>query len=215
MPKFRMLSLGLLAVLATSAFAVMQAGAATGGHFIAPAHSIIKSKETLGTNHRLEFVSHGLEGGIVCDVVSYTDYTSAKETETEVTVTPSYSTCHTTNGEHNVTVTTNGCHYKFTVGAGGSGTADLICPTGKAIVIKHPACEITIPPQNNIGGISYVTTVENGVHALTLDSKAQFSTQYHGGICIFTGTNHVGTLNGSATVNGFNTAGTAVSITAT
>ena len=213
MTKLRMLSVGLIAVLC-SAFAVVQAGATTGGHFIAPAGTTIKSQETLGTNHRLEFVSHGLEGGIVCDEVTYSDYTSTKETETEIKVTPTYNTCHTTGGEHNVTVTVGSCYYRFTVGPGGSGTADLVCPSGDAIVIKHPACEITIPAQNNIGGLSYVTTIENGVHAITLEAAAKFNTQYHGGICVFTGTNHVGTLNGSATVNGIKE-NKAVPITAT
>jgi hypothetical protein len=213
--KFKVLGLGLIAVMMTSAIAVMGASASTGGHFIAPTGTIVKGSELLATKHRLELTSHGLEGGIVCDEVKYSDYTTTKETETVIKISPEYKTCHTTGGAHNVTVTVNGCYFTFTVAAGGlAGTADLVCPT-KPLEVTHPSCLITIPAQNNIGGLSYTTTVENNKHAVTLDVNAQFNTQYHGHICVFTGTNHTGTLHGSATVAGVNSLGQPVDITTT
>jgi hypothetical protein len=214
--KLKALGLGLVAMMAVGALAVMNASASTGGHFTAPAHSIIKGTEVAGSSHQLEFVSHGLEGGIVCDEVTYSDYTSTQATETQVSVTPTYKKCHTTGAAAGTTtVHVNGCSYRFTVGVGATGTADVVCPAGSAIVITHPNCTITVPAQNNIGTLNYTTTTESGVHALTLDVNASFSTQYHGGICIFTGTSHTGTLSGSATVRGFDTNNNPVGITAT
>jgi len=212
--------LGLLAVIATSAFAVVNASAKIGGHFVThnSNHVIVKGSEVPGSNHQLEFSSHGLEGGIVCDEVTYSDYT-ADETETEVTVAPSYAKCHTTGQNPGTTVVhVNGCDFKFTIAKNTTGeteqTVDLNCPT-KPLEITHPNCTITIPTQTVEEAVTYTPAAQDGVTTITLDVNAEFATQYHGGICVFTGTSHIGTLNGSATVRGFDTNDEPVGITAT
>jgi hypothetical protein len=205
MTKLRILSVGLLAALVACGFAVVNAGATTGGHFVSGA-SKTTIKGTENTTHRLEFKSHGLEGGIVCDETSYTG--SAGATETEIPITPSWTKCHTT-GEEPTTweVHENGCGFTFKVAPGDpkstEHTVDITCPANKAIVITHPNCTITVPAQTSVSSVTYSPDNEGSVPAITLNSKTQFKTEYHGGICIFTGTNHVGTLEGSATVKGF------------
>jgi len=202
--KLKVLGLGLLAVVAMSAVAVMNASARTSGHFTSDSpngNTTLVGSETV--THSTELTSHGIEGGIVCDEVAYHG-TIAGNTSTHITIIPTYNKCHTT-GETpgTVTVTMNGCSYTFTPGS--NGTVHLDCPVGKAIEIHHHNCTITIAPPITVQGATYETDVDaNGKHTITLKlHPVQFNTQYHGGICIFTGTNHTGTLSGSATVRGF------------
>jgi len=217
--KLKILGLGVLAVMATSAFAAVNAGARTGGHFIAPPHTLIVGTES--GEHSLHFTPHGKNELIGCTSATYSG-TAVNETETAIEVEPSYSGCTTTaNGAH-VTVTPNGCKYRFTVEKGGTkGTADLNCP-GSALEIHHPNCTITVNDvgtggvevNQNLSGIHYTTTLESK-HALTIDVNVTFNTEYHGGICIFLGTHQLGELNGSVTVKGTNTDGEQVDITTT
>lgn len=239
--KLKAVGTGLLALMAMSAFAVMNATAEMGGHFVSEAeHTVVKGKES-GANHRFHFRGHGIEGEIGCATASYEGTAqSATKTVTEIKVTPKYETCGTTPN-HNVTVDVTGCAYTFTVGKQEPphGSVDLECtlggdtsePTGH-IVITHPNCTITITGSKHTGenqtltGFSYHTIIgDNGKHAITLggttvngqptQAQIQFKTRYEGGICVFTGTNHTGTLIGSATVEGFNKLGGGVGITAT
>ncbi len=218
--KLKALGLGLLAIVATSAFAVVNAGASTGGHFVSDvAHTTIVGTES--GNHRLHFTPDGTNEQIGCNSASYSG-TTVNLTETQIEVTPSYSGCTTTSNGAAVTVTHNECKYRFTVAVGGTnGTADLNCPANKAIEIHHPNCTITVadedssgPVNQNLPGIHYTTTVETK-HAITLHVNVTFKTQYHGGICIFLGTNQFGELKGSVTVKGTDTAGNQVNITTT
>lgn len=210
--KLKALGLGLLAAMALSAVAVVNASATAGGHFISSnAHTIIKGFENYTTlPHLLEFESHGLSGKIFCTNSSY-EGTTDETTETEITITPKWSNCHTTNSVNNFDVHENGCDFKFTVQAGDQTkvehTVHVECPAGEAIEITHPNCNITVPPQTVANAVTFTPATEGANHGITLDVSAEFDTEYHGGICIFTGTNHVGTLAGSATVKGFNTAG--------
>ena len=215
--KLKALGLGLLALVATSAFASMNAGASTGGHFVGEvANQTIRGAET-APNHKLHFRPHAgsLTERIGCDVATYHG-TAATTTETQIEITPTYEKCYTTDENKTaVVVTHNGCKYRFTVAAGGTnGTADLVCAVGKAIEIHHPNCTITVPAQNNLSGIHYTRVTESGKHAITLDVNATFKTEYHGGICIFLGTSQNGRLEGSATVWG-EAGGERKSITAT
>jgi hypothetical protein len=204
--KVKVLGLGLLAMVAMSAFAAMNASALVQGHFVSDVHTttILGSENT---THKLEFTSHGLEGGIVCDEASYHGHVTGT-TFTSVTIKPTYAKCHTTGGAAgSVVVDVNGCTYTFTITGGNPATTHskvhLICPAGAAIVITHGNnCTITIAPQNNISSVTYTTDVVNAKHALTLHANAQFATQYHAGACVLLGTNHTGTLKGSATIVG-------------
>jgi hypothetical protein len=233
--KLKALGLGLLAALSVGAFVVMSASANTGGHFVSEvAHTEIKGSEdtAVGATDRFEFKSHGLEGGIVCDKVSYTGTANAT-TVTSITVTPKYEACYTTGQPvGSVTVKVTGCVYIFTVGKTPKeepeSSVHLECEANGHIVIEHPNCTITITGSaaskvnQTLTGFSYKTITINNKHAVTVEASGtatnpgiQFATRYEGGICVFTGTNHVGTLVGAATVAGTNTAGETVGVTAT
>jgi hypothetical protein len=215
--RLKTLCMGALTILVVAAAAIGHAAAETGGHLLSEvAHTEIKGSEGKETGHQLSFIAHGLEGEIVCDEASYQG-TVSNTTVTEVSVTPAYAKCHTKGSEAGTTtVTANGCEYRFTVAPGNpetvEQTVDLVCPSGKAIEIHHPNCTFKIIPQNNLSGFTYTPTVESGKPAITLDVSTQFNTQFEGGICIFIGTNHTGTLKGAGTAKGLNTTGEAVGI---
>jgi hypothetical protein len=210
----RICRLGLLTALAVSGV-VATASASTGGHFTSSVeHSKVSGSDSLNGPDQLELHLHGLEGGIHCPGASYTG-TMAGSTTTELLLIPTFGSCWTTGGEQTTWIHANGCQYRFTVGTKSLGTIDLVCPTGAAVVATHPNCTITIPAQNNVGGITYTTTTQFGFHAITVDIGAQLNVQYHGGICIFTGTSHTATLKGSLLLEGTNWLGEGVSITAT
>jgi hypothetical protein len=220
--KLKALGLGLLAALSVSAVAVMNAGANGEGHFVTTGNTHTHITATEGTLHKIHLVSHGLEGEIGCDESLITTTTTA-ETSADLSGTATYNKCYTTNGgtPGEVTVTMNGCTYTFTVAKGTVNTteqtAHLICPHEglKRVEVHHPNCTITIPPQTVNTGITYTTVLENNIHAITAHVNVQFTTEYHGGLCVFLGTNHTGTLKGTATVRAFNTVGGQVPITAT
>ena len=228
--KLKVLGLGLLAVMATSAFAVMNASAGVGGHFThdgAGGHAILVPTESTSSTHRLAFVKQGSteEGSeITCHKAVYTgSVTSA--TVQSVTIKPDWSNCTTgtTGSAASFEVDENGCTLTFQSGKAGQThhTAQVLCPQGAAIVITHENCTITVPAQTvggggNKGGVTYTTTTENGKHALTMNvTVKEIVSQYHGGICIFLGTTQQSEMNGSVTVSATNTAGEAVNITET
>jgi hypothetical protein len=222
--QLKILTLALMAALAISGIAVLNASAVVKGHFESDVdHTLLVGTEGHNTStkevHTTEF--HIDEGeGIVCKNASYSGTTTTKTT-TEVTVTPSYSNCQTTNGTA-VEVTMNGCDYTFfSHGTNAHGTVSVMCGAGKAIEIHHPNCTITVPGQTPNGvhmtqGATYTTAVVNGKHALTVDVTLKAITaEYHGGICIFLGTNHTAEMTGAVTLAGTNTAGEPVNITHT
>lgn len=213
--KLKALGLGLLALLATSAFSVMNASATISGHFThdaADGHATIIGTETK-PNHQLLL---SIDGGntIECTQASYHG-TVTSNTVQELTITPSYGECITTGGEtpHNVTVTMNGCDYVFYSPGSGHGTVTVNCPTGKAIEIHHPNCTVTVGTQHALtGGLVYHTDGKGLTATVTVGNIAA---QYHGGICIFLGTNHTGTMNGNVTIKGQDTLGNEVTVRAT
>lgn len=224
--KLKALGLGLLAIVAAGAVAVMNASAESQptGHFTSEvSHTVLDVNEGPGTSHQLEL---GIEGftPIVCDEASYVSTINAATVE-HISVAPTYKKCHTTESATETVVTVNGCTYTFTrpnkKSATTENTADLVCPTGQKLVIDHEGCEITIAPQTiqvsaaANRGIGYTTTVENGVHAITLTAVARFTIELHTGICQLIGTNKIATLSGSATISGTDTEGHFVGITAT
>lgn len=218
--KLKALGLGLLAILATSAFAVMNASAEPGGHFVSEVdHTTIVGTES-GEKHRLHFTEHPStpeSPRIGCSEASYHGTANAATVES-LTITPTYGGCTTTGTTTNVTVDVNGCSFTFTVTKGTTESTEqdvhLNCPT-KPIEITHPNCNITVPSQEVQDAVTYTTTEVEGKHTITLDVNATFNTQYHEKICVFLGTPQEGTLTGSVTVEGFDTLGNRVGITAT
>jgi hypothetical protein len=216
--KLKALGLGLIAAMAMSAMVVVNATAQTGGHFVSSA-----SKTTLtgteGGTHVLHFKSEGGAAGseIGCTQDSYTGTVSA-ETVTSVDITPTWNNCFTTGSPGTIfDIEEQSCFFRFTVGPNpeGHNTAHVVCSkAGDAFVIKHPNCTIRVPPQE-VNGVAYKTTVENGVHAITLESTVKnITAHYEAGFCVFLGTTHTSEMNGSVTVRG--TSGTTpVGVTAT
>ncbi len=218
--KLKAICLGIFATLAVGGFAAVNAGAEVGGHFVWDGDDHIEVRGTESGTHRLHFKSHGSEGEIGCEEASYHVTVDDPDTTLDyVDVTPTYKNCYTTPSGTKFAVHHDGCVYRFTVtkNSGNATEQDvhLICPAGGAITITHPNCTITVGPQTVDDAVTYTTSFENGKHTITMDVNAKFQTTYHGGICIFLGTNQVGTLSGSVTVAGFNTAGNEVNITAT
>ncbi|HXR29681.1 MAG TPA: hypothetical protein VN752_00900, partial [Solirubrobacterales bacterium] len=114
--KLKALGLSVIAAMAVSAVAVMNASANTAGHFVSEINNLthVKGEEGPGTAHRIHFVSHGLTGEIGCDNVSYTAVFT--NTTNSLTVTPNYSSCYTTGtNEAKWDVHENGCTYTFRV----------------------------------------------------------------------------------------------------
>jgi len=221
--KLKALGLGLLAVMAMSAVAVMNAGASTGGHFVSTEeHTIVEGFEGAEPNpHVLHFNKEGGAAGerIGCDVDKYTGtISSATKTATEITITPSWEQCYTTGSPNTkFDIHENKCDFLFTISKTPTGhnTAHVVCQNaGEAFVITHPNCTITVPPQT-VTGVSY-TNITPAKHEVTLTSTVKgIESQYHGGICIFLGTTQKSEMVGSVTVKGFTTAGVQIPVTAT
>jgi hypothetical protein len=213
------LGLGLLVALAVSSFTVMNVSANSEGHFITGSvHTEVKQTTNPNSPHQLEFFMHGLEGGIICDEATATGTASA-ETVTDGIGNISFPKCHTTGSETISAVDVNDCQLQATVAKGTTSSTEqtehLICPPGQSIVITHPNCTVTVSPQTFEKGFTYTPITENGKHAITVDVNIQLQLQFHAGLCVFTGTNHTGTLKGATVVRGLNTLGEQVSITAT
>jgi hypothetical protein len=87
----------------------------------------------------------------------------------------------------------------------------------KPLEIHHPNCTVTIPQQQQpASGVSYTPLLENGKHALTATlTLSNIEAQYHGGACIFLGTNQKVAMSGSLTLRATDTAGAAVNLTNT
>ncbi|HEX9967629.1 MAG TPA: hypothetical protein VGB06_06760 [Solirubrobacterales bacterium] len=210
--KLKALGLGLLAAMAMASVAAVNAGATASGHFTSTAsHTNITGTEN--TTHQVKL---SVDGGttIECKKTSYSG-TIAAATATEITITPSYAECQTTGGTANaVTVTMNGCDYVFfSQGTRTHGTATVVCPVGKAIEIHHPNCTITVGTSHALGGgIDYD---QDGAGLTANVTVTEVPAEYHGGACIFLGTNHKGTMTGSATISGKDKTGTTVTLSST
>src|SRR6187549_2014783 len=221
--KLKVLGLGLLAVMATSAFAVMNASATIGGHFTNDAlngHALVTGTETTGGLHTLHFKREGAANSesITCHFATYHGTVNAATVQS-VTITPDWDNC-TTGGTSlpGFSVHENGCNLTFTSGKTGEThhTVDLVCPAGKSIEITHENCTIRLPGAQTLRGITYTTTTENNKHALTMNVTVKGITSlYEDGICIFLGTTQKSEMNGSVTVAATNTAGEPVNITET
>lgn len=217
--KIKALGVGLLAVVATSALAVMNAGATVGGHFVIGAsHATILGYEE--ATHVLELAEEGStqpDQRIYCTTANYSGTVTSATVE-EITLTPKWSECHTTNHVQNFEVHENGCSIRLTVRPGGDvshNTVHLICPAGKSIEVTHPHCNITFAPQT-ASGVVYTRLTDVVGDMITLESTVKgVESQYHGGVCVFLGTNHKSEITGSVTIEAVNAVGQSVNLTAT
>jgi hypothetical protein len=210
--KVKILGLGILAIMATGAFSVMNASAVSGGHFTVDAHGTVHGVET-APNHVVHLVSaNGSEIG--CSTESYNG-TISSLTTTSIKITPLWSNCTTTGDGAIVDVIENGCYFEFTSGKTGQThhTAHFVCPT-KSLEISHPNCSIRVPAQTATG-VTYETITMNEKHAITLNSTAKVTSHYEGGICIFLGTTQTSEMRGSVTVQATDTLGKPTNLTST
>lgn len=220
--KLKALGLGLLAALAMSAVAVMNASATAGGHFThdaADGHATITGDDEPGD--RTQFT-----GGIAtveCSTATY-DATVTSQTTTSLTVTPHYTTCTAAGGVAHVNM--NSCTYTFTVRPNpdvNHNTVHLVCPGGSpgpTINVTATGCVITVLPNQTPGqGVVYKTITKNGKHAITVGVTANAITaKYTGGFfkCGKVENAHGLTeMHGSAEVHGVDTNNNFVNITAT
>lgn len=221
--KLKTLGLALVAALAVGVVGVMGATASTGGHFISEkSHTIIKAEQV--SSHVL--FDHELGIGITCKKASF-EGTSNAETTTALTITPHYTEC-SGGGDSSVDVTMNGCAYIFTVNtspATSDNTTHVECPEGKVIEVHVDpplvgTCTITIKAQTPKGGLTYETGESSGKHDIfsNITVSEIHAVKHESGFGCFgeSGTSQTATLNGTATVKGFETDGTTpVGITAT
>lgn len=223
--KLKALGLGLVAAMAMSAFAVMSASATTGGHFISEqAHTVLKGADEAA--NPTKFIAFGQT--VTCKKAEYHGTTNAT-TETSQTITPTYAECSHSLGTAHVNM--NGCDYLFTIRpepATTDNTVHLVCPgaSGPTIQVTGPFgnCKIEVTPnQTPAGGVAYKTggsagathdiiadSTTSGIHAVITEGGGNFF------VCGTTSTTtSTASLDGNATLRGFNTAGAQVGITAT
>jgi hypothetical protein len=218
--KLKALGLGSLVAVAVGTFASASPAANSEGHFVVQGAVEAAPAGVENPVHFLEWKFHGLEGSIICDEAKYGGGVIVNGTKNDLTLTPFYSKCHTTGAEPGtVAFHFNQCTFTLTVAKGTTfetlQTIDLVCPKGNSLVITHPNCTITVGPQTFKLGARYKTVEEFGVHSLTVEMFPEFTTTYHGGICVFLGTSHTATLVGSITLSAINGAGELVNFTAT
>ncbi|HYP56607.1 MAG TPA: hypothetical protein VEQ41_09975 [Solirubrobacterales bacterium] len=219
--KLKVFSLGVLAVVAASALAVVNAGAVTppGSHFLshsAEHHLVIKGTDGFGTGHAMKFRGESGEA-ITCTHSTYhgTLTGSAATTTQAFQVRPHYTKCATEGGSWgSVTI-----HVPAACGtnvieftSGNPGTVHVNCQ----ITITHPNCTIRVPVQTS-SGATYTPFAESNASALTIDVSGQeeLTSHYEAGICVFLGTAHKHKLEGQATFWGEHTSGSRVGITHT
>lgn len=209
--KLKALGLGLLAVVATSAFAVTNAGAIVSGHFVTGSeHTFVTGIAAKGTAHNLHFIEG--ESEIGCDEQKYVGTHKGTKTTTELTITPTWNNCYTTPNGAKFDVHENGCHLVFTsraLPAENDATVHVVCP-GAGITITHENCSITVDSQTiggQIGnGVTYTNQGVSPEEWITMDVNVKVASTYHNGLCVFLGTNHTAVMKGSVTVTGFSNA---------
>jgi len=98
------------------------------------------------------------------------------------------------------------CHYLFTVGQTigqtgmeTTGTAHIVCPTGKQITITAPFCQIHVPAQSPGGHLIY-KTVTGSPNDVTIEATVT-GIQYQGTELCSSGT--TGQYKGNVTVKGY------------
>jgi hypothetical protein len=232
--KLKALGLALIAALAVGAVSVMSATANPGekqGHFTSDAAGawthVTGSRE--GTLHENVFIDHALGDALTCTTVNATASVGVA-TATELTATPTFAGCKTTNEGREFHVDMNACAFVLTIfekPETKDQTTHLECPAGKEVTLTVTGpfgvkCTIHIPPQTpTTGGVVYTTTTDaNKKHTLTGEITAfgitNNRTEEGFGGCLFNaGHGNNATLLGKATAQGKDTNGKVVNITAT
>jgi hypothetical protein len=147
--NMKKVGLAALAVLALGAFLASAASAAEFHSELE--HTIIKGSQAAAFNDKFTVSA----GTTECENTSYSG-TQATKTSTTQSASATYSGCTATFGL-SVTVDPNGCEYVFHTAA--TNTVDIVCPGAtKYIAVTAPGCEITIPEQTGLKGITFTNS---------------------------------------------------------
>ena len=172
------LGLVLVAALAMSAVAAASASAEAFDFYAEETPVTLK-----GAQHSGEDVFTTTVGTVKCNEATYTGSQGEPEASA-LEVAPTYSGC--TAFGLSATLDMNGCKYRFTAGTFESGkpkgTLDIICPEGKEIAVTASflgtlKCTIHIPPQSNLGMITF-TNVEGTAPEVTVAVSIEEELKY-------------------------------------
>jgi hypothetical protein len=205
--QMRTTKLGVAVTAALVAIAVLAIGAsgAQAAKFIAGAYPSFTSAEPVkGATPTI-----GFEGGTKAECKAFGFGGEIDEATSELLLGPGINEC--TNFGVTGTVATNGCEFVLHPGTGSadnfSGSFDVACPVGKAIVVSGNTCEVQIGAQTGVGPVAYerVTTAPNEVKAtFGVESTAGFAytKAADGGSCPLSGTGAKtdGTISGAVKI---------------
>ena len=161
--NFKALGIAVIAALAMSA---VVASAASADNFTAASYPAEGSGGQTTTH---EFTVQG--SAVKCAEAKFTGTLAAANTY--MTVSPEYKKCQAF-GFLEATVSMNGCTYKFDAGTGGTGSVEVVCPSGQTITVVAATCTVHIPPQTpttptvnfkNEGEDVLVTSAASGIHS--------------------------------------------------
>ncbi|HEU5105509.1 MAG TPA: hypothetical protein VFU11_06680 [Solirubrobacterales bacterium] len=196
--KFKSIGLALVAIFAMSA---LSASAASAAEF----HSTSAGSTKISASQTTTHVFTSTAGEVTCEKATFTgNQTTA--TAASIEVTPVYSGCHIIifGSTISATVAHNECKYKLY----SNGTADIICPAGKAITVTGAGCKITVTPQTGLKSVSYT----NSGTGISIAANLSGIHYHHEGFTCGTGTGTNGTYKGNTLASGTTTAGAAVTI---
>ena len=100
-------------------------------------------------------------------------------------------------------VETNGCTFLGHIGAGTTGTVDIVCPAGQEITAVSAKCIMHIPPQTGLNSITFSNTGSGATREISLSLNISNIKYMHTkvaegiGSCT-TGTGTTGTLTGTS-----------------
>lgn len=165
------LGLVLVAALAMSAVVVSTASGHVPDRFTAPAAATIRGESHEGV---LVFAGEGLEHSCAITFHGVSPSGSGTVSFESQTIRPTFTGCTAESiigtMEDKVTgfghygPSDEGCDLVFTA----PGRAHIVCEPGKEVTIDVGTCIIHIPPQFNIGTLSYTTGVRLSKHDLTV-----------------------------------------------
>ncbi|HEU5104276.1 MAG TPA: hypothetical protein VFU11_00390 [Solirubrobacterales bacterium] len=196
--KLKSFGLALVAVFALTA---VGAGAASAAEFHSTSAGSTKISATQTTTHLFTSTA----GEITCEKATFTgNQTTA--TTTSVEIAPVYTGCHMIifGSTIAVSIATNECKYRLNA----SGTADIVCPVGKAFTVTGAGCTLTVGAQTGLKAVTYT----NSGSDIAINTNLSGIKYNHSGFTCGTGSGTNGTYKGTTTAAGTNTSGVAVTI---
>jgi hypothetical protein len=143
-------------------------------------------------------------GTLRCSTASFSG-TVASSVST-ISASPSFGGCvlQTIYGAINVSVSTNGCSYQYTIAGGPSysGQLSLSCPSGSSLEAKGNGCVLTVSGQP-LGSVTYGATGSGPYRAITETvSGSSIKSSATGAFCSASGAFEGGTFAESGVIRG-------------